>query len=858
MKASPAVSLLLTNLQLLDYYSSDGAFPISIETFTSLKNKGKAFEHIVHHLFHVYQPTEAATRFQACWPIYEPIQSKELRNIAFKWLSDLKKSGQLQTGGNVVIRRSLLDDCSGEKYEELLLALSTMVLRNQVEREVFHDKKRQTIAYKQCTMHTPSLGLLTPLTLAHQSSLTRLLASRNASKTQWATFMSLLRDRETELRRISPQLPQESVIIQDSDLGEDEVTSKWTSNWLGEDRWLEVLLHGDSEFYKDKLLELGYEKAIAKHQLFLGGDGIGKAAASTVSAVGLKAFEKQVEEQKKRVGELRKMREGATRSLGEVRCEPQDVTEKIPMRGDVPSPQSRGLHITFGHHLELQLHNEEAVTFGLLCNCDTNEYSILLEDVQAELETVESSKRRRRPRPVLAPFRPHSLQNDMGLDYKTEGQGALSRKTLLPLPATKLPKPGVNLTTANAPSTFPKAHGVMVQATFESILRAEPRIVERSPMVSNKRSTTTNPGLSSPPLSLPPNTRQRLETKPSSRPHEAHDRPLSAESTLSDELFSDIDESNSRTPPRSLDRSTERKETHLTSQHTPHQLPYKACEDNEKTPRPSVYTNPSKQSNSFRSPSIDDTEHLAEQIVSKITAANYSPERPSLVRRPSASPTRTNRFGFGFRSPEVSPIKLQSPGFNAFEHSTLLSLASPGSTTLPSSPLPSNIPIHPSSPDYRQPNANYIRLHLQRPEMHSSPERGYNHDQNSGQLHLSLDSVTNSPMGSISTDTTPKEELFVSEDYNSVFKSRPKVALSPSFSPIPHSGLGMRPGLGKGRLSPDYMSLNSAASTSGSEDGSDRGKSNLSFRGFGLDSPSSGTRGRIGGSRIPEIGRRKL
>jgi len=60
MKASPAVSLLLTNLQLLDYYSSDGAFPISIETFTSLKNKGKAFEHIIHHLFHIYQPTEAA------------------------------------------------------------------------------------------------------------------------------------------------------------------------------------------------------------------------------------------------------------------------------------------------------------------------------------------------------------------------------------------------------------------------------------------------------------------------------------------------------------------------------------------------------------------------------------------------------------------------------------------------------------------------------------------------------------------------------------------------------------------------------------------------------------------------------
>ena len=141
------------------------------------------------------------------------------------------------------------------------------------------------------------------------------------------------------------------MVIQDPDLGEDEVTSKWTNNWLGGDRWLGILLHGDSEFHKDKLLELGYEKAIAKHQSFIEGEDIGKAAASTVPAVGLKALEKQVEEQKKRVGELRKMREWATKSLGEVRGEPQDVAEKIQMGRDVSSPQSRGLHIIFGHHL---------------------------------------------------------------------------------------------------------------------------------------------------------------------------------------------------------------------------------------------------------------------------------------------------------------------------------------------------------------------------------------------------------------------------------------------------------------------------------------------------------------------------
>jgi len=138
--------------------------------------------------------------------------------------------------------------------------------------------------------------------------------------------------------------------------------------------------------------------------------------------------------------------------------------------------------------------------------------------------------------------------------------------------------------------------------------------------------------------------------------------------------------------------------------------------------------------------------------------------------------------------------------------------------------------------------------------MASPSERGYNHDKASG---LSLGPVTNSLMGPRAADTTPKEELFVSEDYNSVFKSRPKVALSPSFSPIPQSGLGVRQGLGKGRLSPEYMSLNSAASTSGSEDGGERGKSNSSSRGFRFGSPNTGTERRIEGSRIPGVGRRK-
>ena len=51
--------------------------------------------------------------FSHCWPIYDPLQAKEFRIIAYKWLSDLKAKGFL---GSTIIRKSLLDDRQGERY----------------------------------------------------------------------------------------------------------------------------------------------------------------------------------------------------------------------------------------------------------------------------------------------------------------------------------------------------------------------------------------------------------------------------------------------------------------------------------------------------------------------------------------------------------------------------------------------------------------------------------------------------------------------------------------------------------------------------------------------------------------------
>ena len=140
--------------------------------------------------------------------------------------------------------------------------------------------------------------------------------------------------------------------------------------------------------------------------------------------------------------------------------------------------------------------------------------------------------------------------------------------------------------------------------------------------------------------------------------------------------------------------------------------------------------------------------------------------------------------------------------------------------------------------------------------MHSPPKY-VEHSQ------LNMDMAGSHPIKTSSSPndelTTPKEELLESEDYNSVFKSRPKVALSPAFTPIAQPGLGSRQSMTNlSRLSPEYMSLNSAASTSESEDGGERDPTTPVLGRFGFGSPSVGPSSRfVGGSRIPGIGRKK-
>lgn len=239
-------------------------------------------------------------------------------------------------GGNILVRRTLLDDCSGDRYEELLLSLSTTVLRDQIQRANFQGANRKSFgaftsaqdglgitfvfsranwslntAFNQTSSPAPSPKVLTVLILAYQSSLSRLLLSRRLSKSQWSSFSSFLDTKESQIYALSEILSQPTSDEAPKILprGYEEVLRKWRNNWLGDQRWLNILLEGDPGYMRDQFFELPFEKALAKHHHFKNGlVGMGNGEVS------LRVLEKQVQEQNNRLRELRQMREAALKT----------------------------------------------------------------------------------------------------------------------------------------------------------------------------------------------------------------------------------------------------------------------------------------------------------------------------------------------------------------------------------------------------------------------------------------------------------------------------------------------------------------------------------------------------------------
>lgn len=180
------------------------------------------------------------------------MQSVNLRAALFRALSELKKNGDL--GREAILRKTMLDDCKGDKFEEVLAIFSTIVLRKVLSQRRQMPEMKLALA----TELTPNeVTMLGPLTLAHMSTLSSRTRRGAQMREGYSRFSDLLSAKAHALsaraknRKEPPDdIPHPEKLVQEV-----------KTNWLGSPTWADTLLGGGSPSAADYFLEMPFEHA---------------------------------------------------------------------------------------------------------------------------------------------------------------------------------------------------------------------------------------------------------------------------------------------------------------------------------------------------------------------------------------------------------------------------------------------------------------------------------------------------------------------------------------------------------------------------------------------------------------------
>ncbi|KAL4968604.1 uncharacterized protein BDV14DRAFT_144691 [Aspergillus stella-maris] len=248
-------TVLIRNLQLLELDQLEDWPAITLRTFSpSSQNQRyriKAVEWVLYRLIALWDPETARDKLRPFFPPLEPLQSVNLRAALFRVLTDYKKNGDL--GRETILRKSMLDDCKGEKFDELLATFSMSVLRKKKTQD-----RNPAIDLALAPGLTPhEYPQLLPLILAHRVSLSTLGERRDRVRDTHEKFSQLLDKKKDEINARSTNGSQ-PIAIKESDL--ESLARKTRDNWQGNAEWADAILEGGLGSSRDAFLDLPFDK----------------------------------------------------------------------------------------------------------------------------------------------------------------------------------------------------------------------------------------------------------------------------------------------------------------------------------------------------------------------------------------------------------------------------------------------------------------------------------------------------------------------------------------------------------------------------------------------------------------------
>ncbi|KAJ8123265.1 hypothetical protein ONZ43_g736 [Nemania bipapillata] len=261
--------LFLTNSRLLDLDLEPDWPDITPATFSAKdaaggqKRRIQCVEWALYQLFLLWDHADAHNKLRPFYPPADQVQSINLRAALVRNLEAAKKNGVL--GRDVLIRKTMLDECKGERLEEVLAVFSSAVLKKLVAERALNSgpEYRPTIS-ERISLENWGYGgdrtELNGLLLAHKVSLRSILEKKRAARDKYRSFEEWLEMKERGIARRREQAKSEARDKRTgaSDTAKTEVRRMLRNNWAGNEQWADVLL-GDSSFQKGGLLSTPFD-----------------------------------------------------------------------------------------------------------------------------------------------------------------------------------------------------------------------------------------------------------------------------------------------------------------------------------------------------------------------------------------------------------------------------------------------------------------------------------------------------------------------------------------------------------------------------------------------------------------------
>ena len=662
------------------------------------------------------------------FPPLEPLQSLNLRAALYRCLNELKKNGVL--GRESVLRKTMLDECKGEKFFEILALFSAAVLKKVLASQD-GNRKNAPIARKLATATTLSSDAqrsLLPLAIAHKAALVNVLRRKEEKRARFAQFETTLDLKAKDINRrmrecIETPLAKKPAVPQRE---ADAIKRSLASNWIGNQKWLSIMLHGDQVQAGDAFLSNRFDKVwdMVEHDR--------KLEDAAPEAGLLEDLQSRVQEQQTRLHKWKTFHSELRRNNFK-----NTATEQ-----KTPAPARS---FKFDSHIQHQLPStKQDESRTVQQPALRTSYLDILSNMDSELSHVSQSK----PRQAFT-----SLRRRRTSSISTSHPPIQTRIPSNPKPTAKAP----------SSSTWPMEPKTLVSEP-KTLVREQKALFERlssdSAVFSRRRapvkaitadSDATLVGqvsslyIAAPELPVSRSTTQHLQPKPEPEP----------------------------TPTALSQNVRAASSSPLPSEGSP--VPSQTTPSSETSPIESLVPTFGCSVPTLEAPNLSLEEALADQIITCIGNATPSPVKKPQPRMSMSLVERTRM------------TLSRTPSFEPMPESPDLPLA-------PSTVLPAT-----SDAEFDNVTTLLERTRLSmaamsnRPRASRAPSQEIQEQRHKSRSSLypinKLDTLGNrNSFETIeevrSSDKTPKEDLLSGDvDYDRVFKSRPRIATSPIFSP---------------------------------------------------------------------------